>query len=94
MYADDVNEGYVQQPTLSKKLVCQAIENALAADMYVIVDWHTLKEENPLKNVSQAKNFLKKFRHAMRKSRGFFMRSAMNQMVTPPGKRFEIMQNR
>lgn len=57
MYADDVNEGYVQQPTLSKKLVCQAIENALAADMYVIVDWHTLKEENPLKNVSQAKEF-------------------------------------
>ncbi len=57
MYADDVDDGYVQQPTLSKKLVCQAIENALAADMYVIVDWHTLKEENPLKNVLQAKEF-------------------------------------
>lgn len=36
-----------------------AIENALAVNMYVIVDWHVLKEENPNTTKAYAKEFFK-----------------------------------
>ena len=51
MYADSVHGGYSESgeaADLNKKLLLQGIENALAAGMYVIVDWHLLKDENPL----------------------------------------------
>ena len=35
------------------------IENALSINMYVIVDWHVLKEENPNLTVDAAKEFFK-----------------------------------
>lgn len=57
MYADDVSGGYVQQPDMSLKLMYGAIENALAADMYAIVDWHVLSEETPEKNTQAAIEF-------------------------------------
>lgn len=57
MYSDDTSGGYVQQPDLSWKLMQSAIENTLAADMYAIVDWHVLNDQNPLGNVAQAKQF-------------------------------------
>jgi hypothetical protein len=34
-----------------------ALENTLGADMYAIVDWHVLRDENPLKYVREAVNF-------------------------------------
>ena len=57
MYSDDRNGGYVQKSELSWKLMQTAIENTLAADMYVIVDWHVLNDQNPLHNVEKAKEF-------------------------------------
>lgn len=59
MYSDDGNGGggYVQNPDLSWKLMQAAIENTLAADMYALVDWHMLGEQNPLNNVKKAKEF-------------------------------------
>ena len=59
MYSDDGNGegGYVQNPDLSWKLMQAAIENTLAADMYALVDWHMLGEQNPLNNVEKAKEF-------------------------------------
>lgn len=57
MYSDDGSDGYIQKPELSLKLMQAAIENTLAADMYAIVDWHVLREQNPLKNVEKAKEF-------------------------------------
>lgn len=59
MYSDDGNGegGYVQNPDLSWKLMQAAIENTLAADMYALVDWHMLGEQNPLHNVEKAKEF-------------------------------------
>ena len=60
MYSDDGNGGYIQNPELSWKLMQAAIENTLAADMYAVVDWHVLREQNPLHNVDKAKEFFSK----------------------------------
>lgn len=49
------NDGYLEEPELNEKLLYAAIENALAADMYVIVDWHVLKDKNPQKYKDKAK---------------------------------------
>lgn len=49
--------GYLEQPELNEKLLYAAIENALAADLYVIVDWHVLKDKNPQKHKDEAKRF-------------------------------------
>ena len=57
MYADDVGGGYVQQKEETMRLAYMAIENAISADMYVIVDWHVLRDENPLKNQENAVAF-------------------------------------
>lgn len=60
MYADSSNGGYSESweaAQISKQLMYIGIENALAADMYVIVDWHLLKDENPLRIQDQAIEF-------------------------------------
>ncbi len=49
--------GYLEEPELNEKLLFAAIENALAADMYVIVDWHVLQDKNPRKHEKEAKRF-------------------------------------
>jgi endoglucanase len=44
----------------SETLMYLAIENALAADMYVIADWHVLDEKNPLYTLEDALPFFRK----------------------------------
>ena len=58
MYVDQ-NMGYIEEPDLNEKLMYSAIENSLAADLYTIVDWHVLRDENPNKNIDKAKKFFK-----------------------------------
>ena len=53
------NDGYLEEPELNRKLLYAAIENALAADMYVIVDWHVLQDKNPKKHMEKAKEFFR-----------------------------------
>ncbi len=60
MYADSHNGGYnenEQSRMLNKLFLFMAVENTLANDMYVIIDWHLLKDENPLKTVDEAVEF-------------------------------------
>lgn len=51
----DAYRGYTEEPSLHEKLLYQAIENALAADLYIIVDWHVLNDETPMKHLEDAK---------------------------------------
>lgn len=51
------NDGYLEEPELNMKLLYAAIENARAADLYTIVDWHVLQDKNPNKHVEEAKEF-------------------------------------
>lgn len=57
MYVEQ-NDGYLEEPELNKKLLFSAIENSLAADLYTIVDWHVLRDENPNRNIEEAMDVL------------------------------------
>lgn len=63
MYSDANSPGgyceSYESSVVSKQLLYIGIENALAADMYVIVDWHLLKDENPLYNADAAEEFFR-----------------------------------
>lgn len=56
MYTDQ-NKGYIYNKKESMKNLLQGIENVLGADMYAIVDWHTLKDNNPNTYIEEAKEF-------------------------------------
>ncbi|MDO4437853.1 MAG: glycoside hydrolase family 5 protein [Eubacteriales bacterium] len=57
MYVEQ-NDGYLEEPELNKKLLFSAIENSLAADLYTIVDWHVLRDEDPNHNIDEAIDIL------------------------------------
>lgn len=56
MYTD-TDSGYLVQPEINLALVIQAIENAKALDMYVLVDWHILSDGDPNANLEDAITF-------------------------------------
>ena len=62
MYADSVEGGYSESAKAAEKnrrILFAGIENALAEDMYVIVDWHLLKDADPLRLVHNAVPFFR-----------------------------------
>jgi len=57
MYADSNLGGYSQDEenaAHNKMILYHTIRNALAADMYVVADWHLLEDENPLSLIDKA----------------------------------------
>lgn len=52
----ETKTGYLQEP-YSLDMLYIAIENAIAEDMYVIVDWHILSDGNPLTHADAAEEF-------------------------------------
>lgn len=56
MYTD-TDTGYLQDPSRNLLLMEQAIENARALDMYVIVDWHILSDGDPNLHLAEAITF-------------------------------------
>ena len=65
MYTDTEN-GYLADPEYNEQLVRQAVTDALALGMYVIVDWHILSDGNPMDHVSEAADFFRKIAHEYR----------------------------
>lgn len=47
-----------------KKLVMDGVEYATAQDMYVIIDWHILSDNNPNTHIEEAKAFFKEMSEA------------------------------
>ena len=43
----DQNDSYLYEPEENMNYLYSAIENALMQNMYVLVDWHVLRDENP-----------------------------------------------
>lgn len=59
MYTEEYG-GYttgVNEKENSKKLLYAAVENALNLDMYAIIDWHILSDNNPQKHKAEAIEF-------------------------------------
>lgn len=56
MYSDQ-HRGYIYYPEESSNYLYLAVENALANDMYAIIDWHILYDANPLEHMEAAKDF-------------------------------------
>jgi aryl-phospho-beta-D-glucosidase BglC (GH1 family) len=60
MYSDNNYGGYLHskdEQNFNKAIMYIGIENALAADMYVIADWHLLEDKNPLTQTEPAVEF-------------------------------------
>ena len=74
MYSDGGGDGYIKKPELSKRLMYQAVENVLSADMYAIVDWHILNDGNPNTNIEKAKEFFKEITGAYKNNLGIICR--------------------
>ncbi len=56
MYTDE-GKGYIQEPERNTELMIQGIDNSLSLGMYVICDWHVLKDRTPQKHKAEAKVF-------------------------------------
>ena len=60
MYTDPQADGYIAKPEANEKKVREIIEIAKKLDMYVIVDWHILKDNNPQMYEKEAGEFFDK----------------------------------
>lgn len=57
MYTDPNKSGYISNPDKIKKRAYNIIEMAIDLDMYVIIDWHILDDNNPQTYETQSKSF-------------------------------------
>lgn len=55
MYTDQ--DGYISNPAATKEKVKKIVQDAIDLDMYVIIDWHILYDNNPNTYKMQAKAF-------------------------------------
>lgn len=49
--------GYLSDPDALRQQVTDAVDAAIASDMYVIIDWHILSDGNPMSHLTQARSF-------------------------------------
>ena len=57
MYTDE--GGYLTNPNLEEKVI-EYVDMIIKQDMYVIIDWHILKDNNPMTNIDKAKVFFER----------------------------------
>ncbi len=57
MYTDSNSQGYIFNPQENLDKVFNIIDTAIDIDMYVIVDWHILNDNNPQTHKEEAKVF-------------------------------------
>ncbi len=70
-----------------------ALENALATDLYVIVDWHVLDDGDPNLSADSAEEFFTQIAGGMRTGPPFSTRSATSRTGTPTGRMWCSMRS-
>lgn len=58
MYTEEGNS-YTSSPNTNKTKIYEGIDTAIELGMYIIVDWHILKDNDPNKHKEEAKEFFK-----------------------------------
>ncbi len=61
VYTSVDGDGYVNHPNNIDEEISKIIDIAVQLDMYVIIDWHTLQDNNPQQFKDQAISFFDKF---------------------------------
>ena len=56
-YSDNYSSANAKEAATAMETLHTGIDAAIAADMYALVDWHTLKDNDPNEYVDQAKEF-------------------------------------
>lgn len=56
MYTNEEDDGYIKNREL-KSQVERIADNAISLGLYVVIDWHILKDNNPMTHVDEAKEF-------------------------------------
>lgn len=67
MYTEE--GGYIQSPSVKNTLV-SGVDNALACDMYAIIDWHILSDGNPMTHINEAKDFFAEMAEKYKDAKG------------------------
>ena len=57
MYTDPNSQGYISNPQETLNKVTNIVDMAVQLDMYVIIDWHILNDNDPLIYKEQSKTF-------------------------------------
>lgn len=57
MYTEE--GGYIQNRNIKEKVI-EIVDTAIKLDMYVIIDWHILSDNNPMMHKEEAKEFFRK----------------------------------
>ncbi len=57
MYTDSNGYGYTFSPESNKETAYKIIDMLVDLDMYVIIDWHILSDNNPQTHIEEAKSF-------------------------------------
>ena len=67
MYTDE--NGYISNHSV-KNTLTTAVDNAVANDMYAIIDWHILSDGNPMTYKNEAKEFFAEMAQKYKNSKG------------------------
>lgn len=67
MYTEE--NGYIQNNSV-KNILVNGVDNALAADMYAIIDWHILSDGNPMSHIDEANSFFAEMAERYKNSKG------------------------
>ena len=67
MYTDE--NGYISNHSV-KNTLTTAVDNAVANDMYAIIDWHILSDGNPMTYKNEAKEFFAEIAQKYKNSKG------------------------
>ena len=94
VYSDNYSSASAKDAAAIMETLHTGIDAAISADMYALVDWHTLKDNDPNKYVEQAKEFFGRISSKYAQSSNIIYGSATSPTARPHGRRSASMLKR